>query len=380
VGTNLVEDDGADCTIGALPEVGSLSAIAQLPDPFKKLDGTRLSAKAEWRCRREEIKRLAEKFALGTKGIPQTVTGSVTSSLISVKVTDGGKSTSFTATVSLPTTGSAPYPAVVVYGGIADNATIKAAGAAIINYDPYVTGKEGTGRAKKAGAYYDIVGSTSTTGLLVAWGWGVSRIIDVIGQSDGKLLRVDGIGVTGCSRFGKGSFIAGVMDQRIALTMPIESGSAGVPIWRGIPGENAQSLSSAYGEQPWFGDAFSAFTSSPTKAPIDTHELVAMVAPRGLFIMDNPHIANLGPKSAHAAALAGAEVYRALGSIDNLTYWSDVADGNHCAIRPEWKDPLTKNIQKFLLRTGTYTGTIKAHSKATAKASDWIDWTTPTLN
>ena len=39
------------------------------------------------------------------------------------------------------------------------------------------------------------------------------------------------MGVTGCSRYGKGAFAIGVFDQRIALTMPIESGSAGVPIF-----------------------------------------------------------------------------------------------------------------------------------------------------
>ena len=82
--------------------------------------------------------------------------------------------------------------------------------------------------------------------------------------------QADAIGVTGCSRYGKGAFIAGVLDQRIALTMPIESGTAGVPIWRGIAkaenGENgkpSQSLTSAYSEQPWFGDAFQPFLSNP---------------------------------------------------------------------------------------------------------------------
>jgi hypothetical protein len=363
-----------------LPEAGALTANAKLPDPFKKLDGTIMSSKSEWRCRREEIKRLAEKFAMGSKAKPATVTGSVTSSTITVNVSDNGKSTKLSASVKLPSTGTAPYPAVIVYGGMgADTATIEGMGVATINFDPYAAGKEGTGRAAKAGAYYDIAGSSSTTGLLVAWGWGVSRIIDVIEKSDGKILKADAIGVTGCSRFGKGSFIAGVFDQRVALTMPVESGSAGVPIWRGIPGEGAQTLSSAYGEQPWFGDAFSAFTGSPSKAPVDTHELVAMVAPRGLFIMDNPHIANLGPKSAHAAALAGAEVYKALGAGDNITYWSDVADGSHCAIRPEWKTPMQQNIKKFLLKTGNDPGVIKASAKATAKLSDWRDWSTPTL-
>ena len=162
--------------------------------------------------------------------------------------------------------------------------------------------------------------------------------------------------------------------------MPIESGSAGVPIFRGIPGEGAQSLSSAYGEQPWLGDAFGTFTGNPNRLPVDTHEMVAMVAPRGLFIMDNPHIANLGPRSASVAALGGAEVYKALGAGENITYWSDIQDGNHCANRPEWRTPLQQNIQKFLLNTGNAAGAIRISSRAAGNLADWSDWQTPTLS
>ena len=136
------------------------------------------------------------------------------------------------------------------------------------------------------------------------------------------------------------------------------------PSSAGIPGEGAQSLSSAYGEQPWLGDAFGSFTGNPNTLPVDTHEMVAMVAPRGLFIMDNPHIANLGPRSASVAALGGAEVYKALGAGENITYWSDIQDGSHCANRPEWRTPLQQNIQKFLLKTGNAAGAIRISSRA----------------
>jgi hypothetical protein len=372
-----VEDEGADCAV-SLP--GSLTANSKLPDPFKKLDGTRISAKSDWRCRREEIKKLAETYVYGAKpGKPASVTGTVSRTSITVNVADSGRSSSFSASVSLPS-GSGPFPAVVVLGGIgADTATIQAAGAAVINYDPYAVGKEGTPRNNKQGAFYSIYGSSSSTGLLLAWAWGVSRIIDVIAQSDGSILKADATGVTGCSRFGKGAFVIGAFDQRIALTMPIESGSAGVPIFRGIPGEGAQSLSSAYGEQPWLGDAFGSFTGNPTTLPVDTHEMVAMVAPRGLFIMDNPHITNLGPRSASVAALGGAEVYKALGAGDNITYWSDIQNGNHCAIRPEWTAPLQQNIKKFLLRTGNDPGVIRISGSAAGNLADWRDWQTPTL-
>ena len=376
-----VEDEGAGCVVPALPDAGALSANAKLPDPFRRIDGTRIASQADWRCRREEIKKLAEKFVYGEKpGKPQTVTGTVSRTGITVNVSHQGRTAGFSASVDLPA-GTGPFPAVVVLGGFgADTAAIKAAGAAVINYDPYAVGKEGTPRSNKQGAFYSIYGATSTTGLLMAWAWGVSRIIDVIEQSGGGILKADATGVTGCSRFGKGAFVIGAFDQRIALTMPIEPGSAGVPIFRGIPGEGAQSLSSAYGEQPWLGDAFGSFTGSPDRLPVDTHETVAMVAPRGLFIMDNPHIVNLGPRSGSVAALGGAEVYRALGAGDNITYWSDIQDGTHCANRPEWRTPLQQNIQKFLLRTGNAAGALRISGKAAGRLADWVDWTTPVLD
>ncbi|MGP4096894.1 fibronectin type III domain-containing protein [Nonomuraea sp. KM90] len=375
-----VENEGADCAVAGLPDAGSLPTDSRLPDPFRKLDGTRIAAKADWRCRREEIKRLAEKFVYGEKPVkPSSVTGTVSRTGITVNVSHNGRSSSFSASVELPS-GTGPFPAVVVLGGFgADTAAIRAAGAAVISYDPYAVGREGTPRNNKQGAFYSIYGSSSGTGLLLAWAWGVSRIIDVLEQSGGSILKADATGVTGCSRFGKGAFVTGAFDQRIALTMPIESGSAGVPIFRGIPGEGAQSLSSAYGEQPWLGDAFGSFTGSPARLPVDTHEIVAMVAPRGLFIMDNPHIANLGPRSASVAALGGAEVYKALGAGENITYWSDVQDGSHCASRAEWRTPLQQNIQKHLLKTGSAPGAMRISSRASGNLAEWRNWTTPAL-
>jgi hypothetical protein len=215
----------------------------------------------------------------------------------------------------------------------------------------------------------------------------VSRIVDVIAQSDGTILRADAVGVTGCSRYGKGAFIAGAFDQRIALTMPIESGTAGVPIWRGIAeglvGANddpSQSLASAYGEQPWFADGFSPFLNDPTTNPIDTHEIVAMIAPRGLFIMDNPFIGELSPQFGDVAAVAGAEVYTALGAPYNIGYNSDISNGTHCAQRPEWSTPLQASIEKFLTRTGKLAETFDTNAVQNGSLSDWRDWTTPTLN
>jgi hypothetical protein len=373
-----VEDEGANCPV-TLP--GPLPSNAKLPDPFKRLDGSRIATTSDWRCRREEIKKLAERSVYGTKpGKPASVTGTVSRTSITVNVSDSGRSASFSAGVSLPS-GTGPFPAVFVVGGLgADTATIQGAGVAVINYDPLAVGKEGTPRNNKQGAFYTLYGASSTTGLEVAWAWGVSRLIDVIEQSGGSILKPDATGVTGCSRYGKAAFAIGAFDQRIALTMPIESGSGGAPIFRGIPGESgAQPLSSAYSEQPWLGDAFSAFTGNPNTLPIDTHEVVGMIAPRGLLIMENPHIDWLAARSGSVAALGGAEVYQALGYGDNISYWSDVQNGTHCAVRPEWKTPLQQFLQKFLVRNGNAAGVIRISSLKQGNLADWRDWTTPTL-
>ena len=113
---------------------------------------------------------------------------------------------------------------------------------------------------------------------------------------------------------------------------------------------------------------------------MDTHEVVALIAPRGALILDNPGIANLGPKSAHVAALGGAEVYKALGVADVFSYHSDTTNGTHCSVRTEYAQPTKDAIQRFLTKKGTVAGAIKASSSTTGKLSDWSDWTTPTLN
>src|SRR5262249_55783826 len=128
----------------------------------------------EWRCRREEIRKQAETYVFGTKPPPPAqVSGTVTGSQITVEVTDGGRSTSFSATVTLPSTGEAPYPALISFGGTTlDTNLIDSAGVALVTYDPSVVGEEGHGRgANQVGAFYDMYDGGSTTGLLVSWSW-----------------------------------------------------------------------------------------------------------------------------------------------------------------------------------------------------------------
>jgi hypothetical protein len=392
----FVEDLGADCAVGALPN--AIAATAQVPNPFQKLDGTIVASVQDWRCRRKEIRSMAERYVYGTKpGKPESVTGSVTNNRITVNVTNQGRTASFNATITLPITGSAPYPAVFGLGttGV-DTATLASQGVAFINYNNDSVGAQTADnqggnqqhRANKTGAFYTIYGNQSTTGVMAAWAWGVSRFIDVIEASGGAILNKNALGVMGCSRNGKGALAIGALDDRIALTIPFESGTAGVPLYRAVAqaevGDNnqpSQSLSSAFNEQAWFGDAFSAFLNSANTVPIDTHEILAMIAPRGLLILDNPFIGELTPRGAHGAALAAAEVFKALGATASFSYHSNTADGTHCLIRTEYQEPLRQAIQKHLFKNpSAAAGQIQVtQTFATANRQNLINWQTPTL-
>lgn len=388
----FVEDSGLDCAVGQIP--ATIPANQRLPDPFVRLDGTRVTTRADWRCRRKELRAMAERFVYGTKPPkPESVTGSVTNTQITVNVSNGGNNTSFSSTITLPTTGQAPFPAVFSVGG-SDQNLFLSQGVAIINFNPNTVGTERQGggsqanRQNKAGAFYTIYGNTSPTGLLAAWAWGVSRYIDVIEAADGSIIRKDAFAVMGCSRNGKAAFAIGALDERIALTVPFESGTAGVPLLRAVAqgevgdnGQPSQSLSAAFGEQAWFGDAFGAFLSSANTLPMDTHEIIGLFAPRGLLVLDNPFIGELTPRGAHAAALAGAEIYEALGVRGNIGYHSNTGSGTHCAIRTEYQEPLRQAIQRHLLgNEGAADAAIQvSQTFATANPQDWIDWETPTL-
>jgi hypothetical protein len=238
--------------------------------------------------------------------------------------------------------------------------------------------------------------------MLVAWAWGVSRIIDVIEASGAEVINPQGIGVTGCSRSGKGAFIAGAFDERVALTIPLESGMAGVPAFRLIVPEGAEVLRNAYEYRPWAGEAYREFLSLvatseadtegraldqmlsgqlQAKLPIDTHEVIGMVAPRGLLVLGNPGIVNLAPAAEHVTVLAGKEIYSALGVGDNLSYISNTTIGDHCGVlRPEYVPLLQQNLRKFLKGDASATtGEINPDPRLTGQLQANIAWQTPTL-
>src|SRR6478609_2899698 len=159
------EDPSAKCPVTAtLPAYADLKADGKLPDPFLKLDGTRIKDKSEWACRRAEIVKQLAKYIYGEKPIPAkgSVTGTVSTTSISVKVTEGSKTASFSVTVDM-NGATAPAPAIITYGA---GAPIPK-GVAKIS----LTAIESTGGSgAKMGPFFDFYGSNHPAGYMVAQG------------------------------------------------------------------------------------------------------------------------------------------------------------------------------------------------------------------
>ena len=380
------EDPSAGCPVTAqLPEYSALTADGKLPDPFKMLDGTRITNKSQWRCRRAELVKQLAKYIYGEKPIPAkgSVSGTVSATSISVKVTEGSKSTSFTATVSL-NGATMPAPAIISYGAGA----AAPSGVAKITFTA-VEASGGSGA--KTGPFYTFYGSNHPAGYMVAQAWQVSRIIDLLEQNPGVIDPYH-IGVTGCSRNGKGAFAGGALDNRIALTIPCESGIGGTPALRLKeqldPGDNstAEWPYHAISYVRWlseialgpFATANSASGDNTDKLPVDMHEMMALIAPRAIYIVDNPGITNLDPKSAYVTAMAGKAIFEALGVGDHFAMQG--ASGTHCQWRSQYDASLKAMVDKFLLgKTSTATGNMATDLGSKPTATQYYTWSATEL-
>jgi (4-O-methyl)-D-glucuronate---lignin esterase len=153
-------------------------------------------------------------------------------------------------------------------------------------------------------------------GALRAWAWGASRLLDyfetVPGEVDAKH-----VGIEGLSRYGKAALVTMAYDQRFAIGLIGSSGAGGAKLFRRNFGESVEDLA-ATSEYHWFDGNFLKY-AGPLNAgdlPVDQHELIALVAPRPLFISEgSPKVEGnwLDDKGQFMAEVDAGPVYRLLG-------------------------------------------------------------------
>ncbi|MBQ8554987.1 MAG: hypothetical protein IJ438_03835 [Clostridia bacterium] len=283
----------------------------QLPDLMTFLDGTKVETAEDWALRRAEIKGLYEYYMYGympdTSG--ETLTWTAQNDMLVITVANNSKEVQLYVPYVLPA-GEAPeggWPYYVEYSWWGTSDIVKYAatrGYAGFGYSPYAVAADDS---SYTGAFYTLYPYgehyKTQTGTLVAWTWGVSKIIDALEQGAGETLGINPEYslVGGVSRFGKSVAVAGAYEERIKVVIPSCSGAGGLGMLRYSSAGKTYDLTSlgytnssgtglwtngtceswgnmrAEGAYHWYCGNFRRFTAQE-QVPFDQHMLEALSA------------------------------------------------------------------------------------------------------
>lgn len=147
-------------------------------------------------------------------------------------------------------------------------------------------------------------------GVLAAWSWGLSRVLDYF-ETD-KAINPKQIGIQGHSRWGKTALLAGALDPRWAIVFPSCSGSMGASLEKRNYGETIDNVAAA-GEYHWMAGNFLKYGGNWAAMPVDAHELMALIAPRPLFVTGGTRDSWSDSKGEFLACVGASPVYELLG-------------------------------------------------------------------
>ena len=264
----------------ALTPPEQLPKTEKIPELMRLADGREVRTAADWALRRQELLDLYACYMYGS--MPDRAAEKVAytlaehqetgSKLLTVTISAGEKTASFAVLVTLPD-GEAPqggWPYFVEYmphhyqdwftkewvTAVSRNCAYAASrGYAGVNYDPSAAAQD---NSSFTGAFYtlypyDAADWREQRGVLLAWAWGVSKMIDAMEAGAGDELGIDPakVLVCGVSRFGKSAAVAGAFDQRIRVVIPSCSGAGGMAFYRTNNSGKTYDLTSLGGASAW---------------------------------------------------------------------------------------------------------------------------------
>jgi len=205
-------------------------------------------------------------------------------------------------------------------------------------------------------------------GALRAWAWGASRALDYLATDPAANPKE--VGLVGHSRFGKAVLVTMAYDPRFAIAYSSSSGEGGAKLYRHIYGEQMPNVTSA-SLYHWFCGNFLRYGGplTPADLPVDNHELIALSAPRPLFIGGGSNNGDgyaepggdgwADPHGMFLAEVAAGPVYRlfggkALGTTTFPPVGTTISDGELAWRQHQYGHTPAPNWPAFLRFAGRY--------------------------
>lgn len=327
----------------------NLTANANLPDPYLFLDGTYVENVSDWEKRAEEIYDMYQYYMYGVwrDGTGEKLSYDLNGNNLKITVEREGRTASFTVTVNVPDASKCEMPEggwpviVGMHGGVQEQLAAEKGYASVI-LNTYEIASDDN---KHVGAFYDLYPYGKSwqeqTGVLMAWSWGASKVLDALEAGLGSELHINGENsiITGVSRWGKAASVCGAFEPRFKMVAPSCSGAGGLAVYRYTSTGNTYDFSSengpasytyganeplgslqSSGEQGWFNDMFLNF-SDVTYLPMDQYMLASLCADkdRYLFIIGSCISEDwVNAPSMHLCYKATKSIYDFLGLEENI--------------------------------------------------------------
>lgn len=297
-------------------ELFDLPENKNIPDPFVFLDGTAVATAQDWGRRAQEISDEYQYCMYGVwrDGSDEEVSYTINDNTmtITVKRKSTGAQASFDTIITRADPEAAKKfpagsPVVVGMHGFIQEQVASAAGYAVIALNGFVS-PIASDDTKREGAFYTLYpygeATEEQTGVLMAWSWGTSKVLDALEAGAAKELNIDPTAsiVTGVSRYGKAALVAGAFEPRFKMVAPSCSGAGGVAMYRyvseGITYDfTEKGVENPYtytknepldclqsdSERGWFNDNFLRF-KTPESLPVDQHMLCSLVADKDRYL------------------------------------------------------------------------------------------------